>query len=176
MAGRRTDTRARIEEVALELFVEQGYEGTSLREIAARLEVTKAALYYHFRTKEDIVAALLADWATALDGLLGVGAEPAELLSRYAELVESRFGPVIGLLQHNIPALKEIGTGVGERMTALYTQLCEGREDAETRLRARLALVAVQMNSVQDATPPDVALKVALDILSPDRNLISTAT
>ena len=45
----RSDTRARIQRVALELFAEQGYDKTSLREIAERLDVTKAALYYHFK-------------------------------------------------------------------------------------------------------------------------------
>ena len=52
----RSDTRARIQQVAVELFTEHGYEGTSLREIAERLDVTKAALYYHFRSKEDILS------------------------------------------------------------------------------------------------------------------------
>ena len=51
----RGDTRERIQAIALELFAEQGYEKTSLREIAERLGVTKAALYYHFKSKEDIV-------------------------------------------------------------------------------------------------------------------------
>jgi len=48
------DTRARILDVALELFVEQGYEKTSLRDISERLGFTKAALYYHFERKDDI--------------------------------------------------------------------------------------------------------------------------
>ena len=51
-------TRERILEVALELFNEQGYDKTSLREIAERLDVTKAALYYHFERKEDILVEL----------------------------------------------------------------------------------------------------------------------
>jgi AcrR family transcriptional regulator len=51
-------TRERILEVALELFNEQGYDKTSLREIAERLEVTKAALYYHFERKQDILLEL----------------------------------------------------------------------------------------------------------------------
>ena len=53
------DTRQRILDVSAELFVEQGYDGTSLREIAERLGVTKAALYYHFTSKDQILRALL---------------------------------------------------------------------------------------------------------------------
>jgi AcrR family transcriptional regulator len=53
-----SNTRQRILDAALDLFTEQGYDGTSLREIAAQLGVTKAALYYHFESKEDILRAL----------------------------------------------------------------------------------------------------------------------
>jgi AcrR family transcriptional regulator len=53
-------TRHRILEVASELFIEQGYDATSLREIADRLGFTKAALYYHFPSKEDLLVALVA--------------------------------------------------------------------------------------------------------------------
>jgi AcrR family transcriptional regulator len=53
-----TDTRQRILDVALDLFIEQGFDGTSLRQIAEQLGVTKAALYYHFESKEDILMAL----------------------------------------------------------------------------------------------------------------------
>ena len=58
MTERRTDMRERILDVALELFNEQGYDATSLREIAERLGVTKAALYYHFKSKADILLEL----------------------------------------------------------------------------------------------------------------------
>jgi AcrR family transcriptional regulator len=51
-------TRERILDVALDLFVAQGYDGTSLRQIAEQLSVTKAALYYHFESKEDILRVL----------------------------------------------------------------------------------------------------------------------
>jgi AcrR family transcriptional regulator len=53
------DTRDRILQVALDLFIEQGYEKTSLREIAERIGVSKAALYYHFASKEEIFRTLL---------------------------------------------------------------------------------------------------------------------
>jgi AcrR family transcriptional regulator len=53
------DTRQEILDVATELFIEQGYEKTSLREIAERIGVTKAALYYHFPSKQQILEALV---------------------------------------------------------------------------------------------------------------------
>jgi AcrR family transcriptional regulator len=53
------DTRERILAVAGELFTEHGYDATSLREIADRLGFTKAALYYHFQSKDQIMEALL---------------------------------------------------------------------------------------------------------------------
>src|ERR1700737_916500 len=71
----RTDTRSRVQEVALELFAEQGYEKTSLREIAERLGVTKAALYYHFKSKEDIVHSFTEDYFAELDALIAWGRE-----------------------------------------------------------------------------------------------------
>ncbi|SEG68963.1 DNA-binding transcriptional regulator, AcrR family [Thermomonospora echinospora] len=52
------DTRARILETALDLFSGQGYQRTSMREIAERLGLTKAAVFYHFPSKAHLLAAL----------------------------------------------------------------------------------------------------------------------
>jgi AcrR family transcriptional regulator len=51
-------TRERILDIALELFTERGYDKTSIRDIAERLGTTKAALYYHFKSKADILLEL----------------------------------------------------------------------------------------------------------------------
>lgn len=51
-------TRERILDIALELFTEHGYDKTSMRDIAERLGTTKAALYYHFKSKADILLEL----------------------------------------------------------------------------------------------------------------------
>ncbi len=51
-------TRERILDIALDLFTEKGYDKTSLREIAAELGFSKAAVYYHFASKDDILLAL----------------------------------------------------------------------------------------------------------------------
>src|SRR5260370_19038070 len=90
----RSDTRARIQQVALQLFAEQGYEKTSLREIAERLDVTKAALYYYFKSKEDIVRSLVEDYVAELDELIaGAKTHPrsadtrAEIVVRYLDIL-----------------------------------------------------------------------------------------
>ncbi|HEY1740323.1 MAG TPA: helix-turn-helix domain-containing protein, partial [Acidimicrobiia bacterium] len=70
--SRARDTRGEILAVASELFTDKGYDATSLREIAERLGITKAALYYHFPSKEDILRALLEP----------IGAIVGELLER----------------------------------------------------------------------------------------------
>jgi AcrR family transcriptional regulator len=66
-----TDTRERILEAALGLFAAQGYQRTSLRQIAERLGLSKAAVLYHFPAKDRILSALtepmLADLEAALD-------------------------------------------------------------------------------------------------------------
>jgi AcrR family transcriptional regulator len=53
-----SQTRERILDVAQELFTHHGYDKTSLRDIAERLGITKAALYYYFERKEDMLIAL----------------------------------------------------------------------------------------------------------------------
>ncbi len=52
MAG---DTKERILEAALELFAQSGYLGTSMNDIAHRLGITKAALYKHYTSKQEIL-------------------------------------------------------------------------------------------------------------------------
>ena len=52
--NRGADTRAKIEREALRLFAEKGFDGTSVRDIAQAVGVADAALYRHFRSKDDI--------------------------------------------------------------------------------------------------------------------------
>lgn len=73
-------TRERILDEALDLFVEQGYDKTSLREIAEKMGFSKAALYYHFASKADILMGLHMRMHSALDDLLPtLGDGPANL-------------------------------------------------------------------------------------------------
>jgi AcrR family transcriptional regulator len=55
------DTRNRILRIAADLFTRKGFTGTSISDIARELGTTTAALYYHFPSKADILAGLLAE-------------------------------------------------------------------------------------------------------------------
>jgi AcrR family transcriptional regulator len=65
-----TAPQARIVAASLELFAQRGVGGTSLQMIADAIGVTKAALFYQFRTKEDIVRAAAEDELARLEAVV----------------------------------------------------------------------------------------------------------
>ncbi|MGN0127346.1 TetR/AcrR family transcriptional regulator [Glutamicibacter soli] len=69
-SGEKQGSREKILDVATDLFVEHGYAGTPLSAIAAQLDFTKAALYYHFKSKVDILSGILSPLLDAIDELL----------------------------------------------------------------------------------------------------------
>jgi AcrR family transcriptional regulator len=63
-------SRERVLVKALHLFAEHGYRGLSMREIADAVGFTKAALYYHFRDKEDLFGAVVHAYLLELGALV----------------------------------------------------------------------------------------------------------
>lgn len=59
MEIREKNTKERILEEALKLFAQSGYMGTSMNDIAAKLGVTKAALYKHYTSKQEILDSIV---------------------------------------------------------------------------------------------------------------------
>ena len=57
------DTKERILETALEMFSQNGYNGTNIRELTAALGLVKSSIYKHFEDKEAI-------WNTLLDRMI----------------------------------------------------------------------------------------------------------
>jgi AcrR family transcriptional regulator len=139
-----SSTRQRILDVALELFNEQGYDKTSLREIADRLGVTKAALYYHFERKEDILLelhlklhALGRDMLDRLDGL-----DDRQVVAAWPTLVDTFIDQVLAnqdlflLHQRNQAAFGAIADHERHRAE---------NEDMEQRFRRFLADTSIPL-------------------------------
>jgi AcrR family transcriptional regulator len=113
-AAHSSDTRQRILDVALDLFTEQGYDGTSLRQIAEQLGVTKAALYYHFESKEDILMALhMRIHEFGQKALLSMGDEPVTL-EQWGQLLDEVAGQMLG--QRKLFLLHERNQAVLEKL------------------------------------------------------------
>lgn len=100
------ETRARVLEVALELFLGQGYQASSMQQIADRLGITKAALYYHFSSKSDIVGSLVTplvdDLERAMDKAARAGSPQgvrAAVLEGYVDLVLAYRGSLLALMR-----------------------------------------------------------------------------
>ncbi len=176
---RSRDTRSRLRELALRLFAEQGYEKTSLREIAERLGVTKAARYYYFKSKEDIVRSLVEDYVGELDQLIAwASAQPrtratrTEIIRRYLRIVASG-SKVFRMLQQNQAAVsslahtKERGELFRERMDALTDLLTEPPGTLRDQVRAASCLMSVSyccMRFQDRAASPEELEKVLLDV------------
>ncbi|RIL07949.1 MAG: TetR/AcrR family transcriptional regulator [Proteobacteria bacterium] len=114
-------TAERILDAAEALFAERGYAGTSLRDVAARVELRIPSLYNHFPSKDALYAAVLARGiGPVLELLAGFAAAPSE--SRDAGAVIER---VMAILRRhrNLPKLIQHETlAGGPRLTPMLRE------------------------------------------------------
>lgn len=96
-----TGTRQRLIDAAVALFTKHSYAGTSLQMIADELGFTKAAIYHHFRTREQLLAAVLEPTLRQLREVVAAAeaqrtarARAERMLSGYADLAVRNRGLV----------------------------------------------------------------------------------
>ncbi|MFB6711302.1 MULTISPECIES: TetR/AcrR family transcriptional regulator [unclassified Streptomyces] len=149
--ARRGNTRQRIQDVALELFAEQGYEKTSLREISERLDVTKAALYYHFKTKEDILVSIFEDLNRPVEELIVWGRDrphtletKKEILRRYSEALTTA-APLFRFMQENQATVRDLSIGktMKDRVIGLVDLIKEPDASLADQVRCFTALFTI---------------------------------
>ena len=178
---RRGNTRQRIQDVALELFAEQGYEKTSLREIAEHLDVTKAALYYHFKTKEEILVGIFEDLSRPMEDLIEWGRQQPhsletkqEIIRRYSQALMGA-APLFRFMQENQATIRElrIGEMFKTRMLGLRDILMDPDADLVDQVRCVSALFTMHagMHVLQDVeSDPEekrkAVLEVAIDLIT----------
>ncbi|MFJ9718895.1 TetR/AcrR family transcriptional regulator [Streptomyces sp. NPDC101213] len=178
---RRGNTRQRIQDVALELFAEQGYEKTSLREIAEHLQVTKAALYYHFKTKEEIIVGIFTDLTKPIEDLVEWGRSrphtletKRELLRRYSQAL-SEAAPLFRFMQENQATVRElqIGESFKDRMRGLRDIVIDPDAPLADQVRCVSAIFTLHagMFFLQDLEGDpeekrEAVLEVAVDLIT----------
>jgi len=85
----RAETRRQILEAARRMFVQQGYEGTTMRAIAAKIGYTPTAIYHHFKDKDALVAELSALDFRALTQVLQSTGSVADPVQRFDKVGEA---------------------------------------------------------------------------------------
>jgi AcrR family transcriptional regulator len=159
----RDGTRKRILDAALDLIAEHGFAATSTRELSERLGFTKAALYYHFRTKDDLLAALIAPALNDLATLVEKASphpEPAarrELLGRYVELVATHRN-LIQVVSQDPSVARRPTLGGSLELYGQLSQLLSGQEHPDVTQRAfvRAALGAIHAVLLHAAPDDDL--------------------
>jgi AcrR family transcriptional regulator len=102
--------RDAVLQTAAHMFLEQGYRRTSMSEMAKRLQITKPALYYYFRNKEEILVECYRAGITLIETLLdkalvsrGTGLDKVKVyIEAYAKsVVLHDFGRCVSMLDEN---------------------------------------------------------------------------
>ena|SRR5262245_25486136 len=173
-------TRERILDIALDLFIRKGYAETSLREIAAELGFSKAALYYHFESKQDILLALHMRGHHLTDDLLPMLQAETDAGDLWERLIDR----LIGLALSN-RRLIELHLRNQEAIADIHRDLAPGKHapvsrdidqyvlgllrDPSVALESRVrrtaslgAIAAVVLAASAVADVPDVELEAAL--------------
>ncbi|MCW2782959.1 MAG: TetR/AcrR family transcriptional regulator [Marmoricola sp.] len=180
--GSHAKTRELIPVVALKLFADKGYDATSMREIAEQLNISKAALYYHFDSKEAIVSELVTTMLDQVAELVSWAKKQrssadlrTEVLTRWSDIMQAhglamfRFVIANRNVMHNV---RPDHGGMAGQLTDLYALLSPPDASVEEQLRVRMALMSINMAGLagsdilaSDAEILQAARKIAAELL-----------
>ncbi|HVT64299.1 MAG TPA: helix-turn-helix domain-containing protein [Mycobacteriales bacterium] len=165
----KADTREQILRAALDLFTQQGYDSTSLRQLADHQGLTKAALYYHFPAKEQLLLELTRPF---LDGLSDLVSEhrgldqvdPKALLGSYLDLFITHL-EVLGLLASDPATLHHPDIGKRARLlvAGIRSLLIGPEPTSESTVRAACAMGVINAVSQVPAEALQASRETILD-------------
>ena len=158
---------------AVEVFNRQGYEATSMGDLARELGLTKSAIYHHVSGKEALLAAALDE---ALDGLEGaidgvaigaVGGAPGTSASDrsalFRETITYDFGPNA---QHGIERIERFTQSIGEEpYSEIELAALQRRRVIDDKL-AGLVRAAVDEGSVRADIPPELISRLVFGLVN----------
>jgi AcrR family transcriptional regulator len=169
-------TRQLILRTAQLLFEERGYDATSLRQIAEAVGMTKAAVYYHYPAKEDLLLELTRPMLDAMSDVVtrlrttGTDTHPRHALESYLDLFVAHL-PVVHLMARD-PATQN-HPDVGKRIRTLVDavqRLIAGPDATDERIvRTACAMGVIHavgtMTHEQASSSREVILAAALSAL-----------
>ncbi len=166
----RNKTRTKIIDAADQLFYEHGYEGTSFADIADAVQISRGNFYYHFKSKDQILDAViskrLADREAMLKSWEGDGKSPKQCICDFIDILTvnraqiKRHGCPIGTLTSELAKLDHPAQADAKKLFALFRiwlrhqfQALGRKKDADVlamHLLARSQGVATLYNAFKD--------------------------
>jgi AcrR family transcriptional regulator len=160
--------RHRILDLAATLFVEQGYEGTSLRHLAGEVGMKPASLYYHFASKDDLLTEVLQRGIEVMHDAFDV-AEQRTATSPASDRIEAHVRAHLSALYEHGPytaahvvtfptapaSVRDVVVPARDAYEARWTEMLSsfqqaGALDPDASIRvARLSLMGVMNSSVE---------------------------
>jgi AcrR family transcriptional regulator len=145
------DTRQRLIDVAIDLFTRHSFAGTSLQMIADEMGFTKAAIYYHFRTREELLAAVvepifgqLSVVIAAAEAQRSTTARADYMLRGYAELaVANRALVSVLACDPSVLMLLREQAHWSQMITRQLALLAGGGQDPGGLIKATVALAGI---------------------------------
>lgn len=120
---RGAETKAEIIAVADRLFYQGGFEHTSFAEIAAAVNIARGNFYYHFKSKDEILAAVIARRMASTTALL-------ESWRREIDSPRARLSAFVNILAVNGDKIMRYGCPVGSLATELSKLMHAARDAA----------------------------------------------
>ncbi len=158
--GRPGYDRAQVLEIAVRLFNEQGYDGTSVAALAEKLGLSKAALYHHFASKEQILEIALDEALGALEAVLDEAlAEDRSAETRLVTVIEGAVHVLASRLPEVTLLLRVHGNSAIERAALVRRRAFDQRV-------ARLVEAAQQEGALRADVRPSVATRLIFGMIN----------
>lgn len=157
------------------MFVEQGVQRTSLRQIAERLGISKPALYYHFASRDDLVNSIIQPLIEDMEAFVSAREASApgarQLLEEYFDLVHAH-RDVINMMVRELSTLKhlDLGQRMFEWRRRIMIILLGDDPPLDRQIRAVVALGGMSDTTVEFVDHPiddvrQTAVSAAMDAL-----------
>jgi len=166
----RGETRERIAEAADELFYTNGYEKASFADIARSVGISRGNFYYHFKTKDEILDAVIELRVEKTRNMLARweadGSSPAERIKSFVnilimnEVKIQEYGCPVGTLCSELAKISHSSLPKANRIFTLFIEWLSGQyklmgylndaDELAMQIVGRIQGVAVMANSFQD--------------------------
>lgn len=147
-------------QVAVGVFNERGYDGTSMEELARTLGITKSAIYHHVRSRDELLALALD---RALDGLFAAAAEAEALDGRAIDRLEHLVLASVAVLVDRLPFVTLLLRVRGN--TEVERAALQRRRELD-RLVARLAGQAAAEGDLRADIEPAVTARLLFGLVN----------